>query len=219
MKYCCKNILDQELQDEHKIIKAKIEAFLNNPSEILAKYVNNQNHDIIAQIIAYHKLGDSKKSLELFTNLSNYDNLYIQELKGQILYEAGFPKESVKIFAKLIKSLPQEILIKIQFAGSVISANDSSKYQLAIDELNKALIIEKENIMAWDFLAKLYHANQNKLMSFYALAEASLLKGEHDLSIKYAQKAQDLVTDDTNHIITLKIKELMEINNLKLKEK
>jgi len=209
--------LNAQIYSEYQIIKAKLEAFLGNPEEILEKYNQDTEQALIARIIAHHRLGESNKSLKLFEK-TNKNNPYIKELKGQILYESGQAKESMKIFLNLTKKLPNDPLLKIELAGAVISAKSQENYQRAIDELNKSILLEQENVMAWEFLAKLYHHTNNKLMSFYALAESSFHKNNYDLSIKYANKAKELLKNDSNPNLLLKIEELIKVNNKKIKE-
>ena len=97
----------------------------------MAEYNLENDIGVLANIIAMHRVGKSKEAIKLFDRFSTIDP-YLIELKGQIYYESGMAKQAIKEFNKADKLMPNEALIKIQLARSIISAKEKAQYDEAI---------------------------------------------------------------------------------------
>ena len=196
---------------EFNIIQAKIEAFLGDPKSILDIYQENKDADNIARAIAYHKLGNLEKSLFYIAKLKN--NIFNQELKAQILYEAGKAEQAYVIF----KDIKDEVensnyynksLIYEEYATIALAANKKDSYENIIILLEQSLEQNKNNYRGWLLLGNLYNNVKKKSLSFLALSEANLAIGRLEKAKKYAKKAKELL--DKNKESNIQLEDILE---------
>ena len=160
---------------------------------------DSNNIGIIALSIAKHRLGMSRDAIKELNKLTTYfNNPYILELKGQIYYESGEARKAFNIFTKLDKLLPDQPLIKIEYASVILSLNNKKFFPLAIEQLNTALLTEQDNIHAWKILAELYSKTDNLGLMNLSLAEVNLLLEKYKLAIQYAKKAKQILEEENN---------------------
>lgn len=191
--------LSDDIQQEYNIIKGKLTGFLEDPEQILENYDDSNNIGIIALSIAKHRLGMSRDAIKELNKLTTYfNNPYILELKGQIYYESGEARKAFNIFTKLDKLLPDQPLIKIEYASVILSLNNKKFFPLAIEQLNTALLTEQDNIHAWKILAELYSKTDNLGLMNLSLAEVNLLLEKYKLAIQYAKKAKQILEEENN---------------------
>jgi len=202
--------LNEEWLSEFLLIKVKIEAFLKDPSTILDLYDTDTELGKLAVLIAKHRLGMSDDALRIFATLKNNNTPYMQELKGQIEYESGRASAAVKTLTEVEKKLPDIALIKIELAAAIISAQNPELYDSAIDKLNTALIAERENVMGWRFLSKLYNETGNIGLSMLALAESEFFSGNYGAAIKYADRAKDELDGSGNDEALLRADDIIK---------
>ena len=198
--------LNLKMKPRLKLIIAKLTAFLEDPDKILTKYNNNNPDNWYARSIAYFKKGDIKKSLQQLDYLiNNFPNDgYLWELKGQILFESGFIKDSIISYQKAVKLQNRPYLAKIALAQSIITLNSGDKdlTDFAIDNLLDAKLVEKNNPDLFKQLAKAYSQNKNKGRAYLALAELNLLQNDEKKTLKYAKLAkEELSKDDKEGLI------------------
>ncbi len=185
--------LSPELNKQYQLIKTKLLAFLEPAEEVLRNYDTETENGKLAHIIANHRLGNSKVALKIFETLKNKADPYMQALKGQIFYESGQANEAVAVLGQVIKKLPDEALIKVQYGAAVVSSKNAKLYRQGINQLKFALITETDNVQAWNFLGQLYNRNQQEGLSFLALAEAEYIRTNYPLAIKYAERAKKIL--------------------------
>lgn len=196
--------LSYDILEEYNMIKGKLIGFLEDPEKILENYDSGTDLGIIATSVAEHRLGKSERAVRLLNLLRNSKHdPYILELKGQILYESGNSKQAFELFNKVEKLLPNQPLIKIQYASVILSLDDPQYFPIAIDKLKIALLAEKENAQAWKILAELYSKIKNHGLVNLSLAEAHLLSEKYSLAIKHAKKAIEILdkNNDSQDII------------------
>ena len=191
--------LDKGLINEYFIIKGKLIGFLQPPNIVIKNYQNNTNMDKIARAIAMHRLGNTDIAIEILNNISTPANPYITELKGQFYYESGNLKQALRIFKYVDNLLPNEPLIEIQLAATILNINDPKLFPFAIKKLHSALLKDNNNIQGWQILANLYYKTNKIALQYIALAEIKLLMQEYEKAITYANKAKK--TTDKNIII------------------
>ncbi len=177
-----------------KRASVKLNAFLDKYEVTLKKFPKSDNSVVAryARAIAYYKVPDIKKSLhEIDLLLTDYPNEpFFNELKGQILFENGRIQESIKYYNKANDFIKNSALIKISLATAQISAEDEGLLPSAINNLEQALIIEKNNVFAWRQLAIAYGRSGDLAMSNIALAEEALrLRKKQDVN-KFAELAK-----------------------------
>lgn len=194
--------VSDEILEEYNIIKGKLIGFLQEPEKVLDNYDDSNNMGIIAIAVAQHRLGRSNDAIKTLSKLNDLANTpYMLELKGQIYYESGESQKAFNIFSELITSLPDQPLIKIEYAAVILSLNNDNYFPLAIKELNSALLKEKDNFQAWKTLVELYSKTQNQGMMNLSLAEANLLSEEYGLAIRHAKKAKEILKDNSKAMV------------------
>lgn len=176
-----------------KYVVAKLTAFLEDEDKVLKYFNKNTSYHRYARSIAYFKKGELNNSLkELNFLLRKYPkNGYFHELKGQILYENGLVKESIKSYHRAIKLLPDPVLAKIAISGSVLNlkTDDVDLVNFAIKNLNQVKRKEENNPQIFQSLAKAYEKKNEMGKSYLALAEFNLLKKEYEKTKEYADLA------------------------------
>lgn len=196
-KYSDKKI-NQKLQKTMDRVLAKLEAFMENPDEILKKY-QNQNNELAnySKSIAYFKKGNSSDSLILLNEIINKNpkDGFLYELKGQILFESGQIGESILAYNQTLKLLNgiDGSQTKIAFASAILSLknDDDLLIKLAIKNLEEAKKYEEDNAFLFKQLASGYSKINDLGRSFLSLAEFNFLRGDKEKTIKYAKQAKE----------------------------
>ncbi|MDB2415013.1 M48 family metalloprotease [Rickettsiales bacterium] len=198
----------KEFAQKYATAIVKLKAFLNSTEETLQKYPEQDQtlNALYARSIAYYKRPDLLSSLNNINKLIyNYPkNPYFNELKGQILFENGKVKDSIKFYDNAISLLPGSALLKIQLATAQIATEDSSLLNNAITNLEKALLKEKRNVFAWRQLAIAYGRNGDLGMSNLALAEEAHLLGDKEALDKFIKLAQKHIKEGSPADLRLK---------------
>ncbi len=192
--------INQKLQGEMNVVIAKLEAFIENPEYILAKYHNN-NSDLAKyeKSIALFRKGQWQKSLEILDALIAANSVgelpFLYELRGQILFESGKVDEATISYDKTIKMLKTEdsSQARIAFASAILSlkTNDKDLINLAIKRLEEAKPFEEDNGFLFRQLASAYDKIGDNGRSYLALAEYNLVIGNKEKCRKYLKLAKE----------------------------
>ena len=185
------NYLNDELIDEYLIIKGKLIGFLQPANIVIENHQKDTDMDKVARAIAHHRLGKTALAIEILNTTSINKNPYIIELKGQFYYESNNLSKALKIFTYIDNILPNEPLIEIQLAATILNIDKQKLFPFAIRKLRSALLKDKSNIQGWQILANLYYKTNQIALQNIALAEIQLLIQEYDKAIKYANKAKE----------------------------
>ncbi|PCI51581.1 MAG: peptidase [Alphaproteobacteria bacterium] len=172
---------DPAIENEFKRLQAKLYGYLKPPYATLNKYpVKNQSlYAKYARAFAYHKNHEMDKALKELDELLEYypNDPFFWETKGQILFENGLVAESILPYQNAVKNLPEETLIRVALAQSLIATEDDSFLDEAIIHLKYALTRDPHNAFAWNQAATAYHRQNNEAMTYYTTAERFLLIG------------------------------------------
>jgi predicted Zn-dependent protease len=181
----------------HSIMKAKLDGFLSNPTDVLARWKADDNSEAAryARAIAYYRIPDLPNALRLIDGLitEHPDNPYYYELKGQMLFENGRVADAVAPYERAVQLKPGEPLLNIELAQVQLETNDPKLIPKARDELNAALRIETDNAEGWRFLAVAYGQSGDLGMAALALAEENMAIGNYREASLQADRAQKLL--------------------------
>jgi predicted Zn-dependent protease len=187
--------------EEHEIIKAKLEAFLNPPQQTFIKYQDKDTRFVAryARAIAYYQSGEAEKALSAIDKLieEHPDNPYLWELKGQVLFENARTAEAAVAHAKSVELKPDAPLLRINYAQSLIALNDKAKLEEALAQLGRALTVEKDNSFAWTLMAQAFEAKEMPGQARLATAEARFADGNLAEARTFAMRAREYLTKDT----------------------
>ncbi len=172
---------DPSIENDFKRLQAKLYGYLKPPYATLNRYpVKNQSlYAKYARAFAYHKqheMDNAIKELDELLTIHPSDPFF-WETKGQILFENGLVIDSIAPYRNAVKNLPEETLIRVSLAQSLIAAEDNSYLDEAITHLEFALSRDSANSFAWHQAAIAYHRKDNQPMTYYTTAERFLLVG------------------------------------------
>jgi predicted Zn-dependent protease len=185
-------IMPNYFKEQHQRMVAKLKAFLWRPDKTLNSFKGASSLDIYAKSIAYYRQADFDKALALIEVLINKEpkNPFFWEFKGQILFDAGRIRESIAPYRKAMELFPDSALLQAALAQSLLQSEDASLIKEAILYLQKALQKEKDNGLAWQYLAIAYGREKKMAPMALALAEYGLVKHEWDYAREQAVRAQ-----------------------------
>jgi predicted Zn-dependent protease len=211
--------INHELQPLMNRVLVKLEAFIDEPNEVLKKYQNkNDNNSIYASSIALYRLGKTAKSLKMLDKVikNEPNDGFLYELKGQILYESGNVKDAILAYDKAINLLldRDSSQAKIYFASAILALKnpDIDFINIAIKKINSAKKYEQNNPFLFKTLATAYHKKGDKARSMAALAQYNFLIGEFEKAQKYANDAKEKlleIKDGSVKVDILRIEDLL----------
>jgi predicted Zn-dependent protease len=201
---------------QYKMIQAKLDGFLNNPDDIIKKN-NKESLSIISNYslaIAYYRKALLGKSLLILNKMiDDYPgNPWFYELKGQILYESGKIKESIKPYEKALLISPKEPLLMVALATALNAQESRNSSIKALHLLKSSLRYDKKNSNTWFQLAIAFSGIDDLGNAELSTAERHFLTGNVKMasfhakkSLKYLQessisklRAEDILLDSKN---------------------
>lgn len=145
--------------------------------------------------IAHYRQGRIEQALAILRELQKLEpsNGYIPELRGQVLFEQGRISEAVEAYRAALKLLPEEALIHLSLAQSLLQ-NEKSSSDEALRHLLQARARGEQNTpMVHRFLAIAYGRQGKEGLAKLSLAEEALLRRDLSLAIQHATRARDLI--------------------------
>lgn len=182
-----------EFQQQHRRMLAKLHAFLDDPSLTRRRYPSGDQslEARYAEAIVQHRTAHLDKALVVIEGLiAEYPtDPYFQELKGQILFESGRPKEALQPYRKAVELLPEAPLLRVDLARVEMATNDQELLEPAIANLRASLTRERNRPFVWRQLAIALGRNGQIGESSLALAEEAMLLDKMSEARFHAGKA------------------------------
>ena len=122
---------------------------------------------------------------------------YLWELKGQVLFEAGRPKDAEPAHRRSVELKPDAPLLRINLAQTLIALNDPQKTAEATDQIKQAMSVEPDNALGWRLLAEAYDSQGHDGMARLATAEQKFYLGQMTDARVFALRARDLLKKDS----------------------
>lgn len=180
----------------HRRMQAKLDGFLQ-PEYALRKYSASDRSFTAryARAIALYRNGNPDAGIAGVDDLlkDEPENPYLYELKGQILLEHGRVREAIPAYRNAVERAPEQALLRTALAQSLLQLNDPSLLDEALRQLTVAQQREPESSYVWRLTAVAWGRKGNRGMTHYALAEEALAKGDQDLAVEQAKRAEDLL--------------------------
>ncbi|MDH5748425.1 MAG: M48 family metalloprotease [Rhodospirillales bacterium] len=187
----------EDFQTRHRIMRAKLLAFLEPKTIITGRYKETDNsiESRYARAIAYYRVPNLEKALPLVDGLiaEQPNNAYFHELKGQMLFENGRVQEALGPYTKATELMPGSALLRLGLARAQLESNNPALLQLSALNFQSALQREPRMPFAWRQLAIAYGRTNQPGMSALALAEEALLLGNQRNALYQAGKAETLL--------------------------
>ncbi len=195
------NVDSPEALAEHAIMVAKLKAFMDAPQQTFITYKENDTSypARYARAIAYYRDLQTDKALKLTDALlADYPNdPYLWELKGQILFVAGRPKEAEPAHERSVALKPNASLLQLNLGQTLIAEEDPKKLDEAIDHLQKGLNLERDNSLGWWLLAQAWDQKGDAGRARLATAEQNFWLGQMKDARVFAMQARNLLPRDS----------------------
>ncbi|MEP1143565.1 MAG: M48 family metalloprotease [Henriciella sp.] len=184
---------DPIVEKQFDMMKAKLVGFLEPPARVFRDYppTDTSKPARYARSISAMQVADLGTALKEIDSLieEEPENPYFHELKGQILFETGKPADSVDPLLEANRLLPENSLLQVSLARSLLSRSDPGDAEIAEEALRDALIAEPNNAFAWTQLAIVFEQQDNRPMAQVATAEAAYNIGNYPRAHSFAQRA------------------------------
>ena len=191
---------DAEAMNEHAIMKAKLDGFLNPQSAVVKYAETDKSYPArYARAIAYYQLREPDKALKQIDALleEQPDNPYLWELKGQVLFEFGRIQEAEGPQRRSVELKPDAPLLRVNLGQTLIALDDDAKVDEGIAELKRALSSESDNAVAWRLLAQAYDKRGEEGLARLATAEYQFNIGDMTQARVFAMRAREKLRKNT----------------------
>ena len=185
------------IDEKYKFIQAKLIGFADPENTLISIKNNSKFNDDqknYALAIANYKSFNLKKGNELINKLiKKYPyNPYFYELKAQMLRENGFLKESLNNYLIVNKLMPNDPLVQIELAHTLLNLDSKKNLDKAIQNLEEAKKKEPENNKLWYLLSVARGKNSEMGESRYASAYSFYLKGDDAMALSFIERAKKI---------------------------
>jgi predicted Zn-dependent protease len=184
--------------EAHRRMLAKTLGYLD-PPEALRKFPDSDRSIAgrYARAWAYYRSGSIPVALSLCDQLirENPRDPYFYELKAQTLYENQRVAEAVPLYERAVALLPgrgNEIL-RFELARAQLGMNRPDMDREAVRNLEAVSRFDDRNPEVWRNLSMAYNRTGNQGMTYLALAEERLSRGQGPTAIDAAERALKLL--------------------------
>jgi predicted Zn-dependent protease len=188
-----------------ELIRGKLQGFIDRPYVTLRNFPleDTSQKARYARAIAYFRTVDIDEALAEVDAMLEVepDNPYFLELRGQILFESGRVAESVVYHQRSVELAPNEPLLRVNLATSMISLPDSEDDMAnnvkAREQLQLAIKDDPENTFAYHQLAITYAREGNEGMAALSTAERYYYSGDIGGAASFANRAMHKIEKGT----------------------
>ena len=210
------------LDERFRRVKAKLIGYIADPQTVLNKFPPEDGslYAHYARAYAYHKRGDPAKADAETMALVRAEpgDPYFQEMRGQILLEAGRPREALGPLRAATEGSRNNPLIATTLGHALIATEDKANFVEAERVLRQAVQRDDDNPFAWYELGTVYERNGDQARAALATAEQASLTGETGRAVASARvalagipantpdwiRAQDILLTGQNELATKK---------------
>ncbi len=185
---------DPAIEERFQRVRAKLYGYLAEPRDVLIAYPETMTGvpARYARAYAWHKDSQLEKArAEADALLAQApDDPYFLELKGQILLEAGKPREALEPLRRATRLTGNQPLIATLFGHALIATEDKGNFAEAQDVLKAAVARDRENPFAWYQLGVVYATNGDLPRARLASAEQQVMEGRMGEALASARTAE-----------------------------
>ncbi len=187
--------LPPDLQRAHARMVAKLEGFLGEPMEVLARRSGPSFEDRYARAVATFRRGDTDRALELVHGLQAEvpGDPHLHELEGQILFESGRIEAAVPAYREALAGAPEAALVRFGLARALLELHEPASMEEAVAHLREVVRLEPENAFAWRFLGIAEGRLGHEARASLALAEHAVLTRKPDDAQLHLRRARQHV--------------------------
>lgn len=182
-----------EFEVMYKRMIAKLTGFMEPFNTTMSKYPDTDTsvEAKYARAIAYYRVPNLPRALSEIDGLLKEfpQDVYFNELKGQILFENGKVKEAIPFYQKAVSLMPNAQLIRVELAKALLALEKDDVLNDAIMHLQRSVSQDNSHSDAWRLLASAYGRKGDMGMSYLALAEEALLQNKPEAASQQAKQA------------------------------
>ena len=195
------------LDPEFTRIQTKLYAFTMPPALTFTRYPDSD----YAHAIAHYKAGNTKRSFTLLEKLIKQapDDIFLSELYGQFLFEAGEGKKAFPYYFKALEARPFDFLIAYGTFLAAVEADDKKDLQKL--ELYIPTLLKEPSATTYRLYARFYEKLGKKAHMAYGMAEYMAMSRNLDQARAWIAKAK--TEKDATEALKLKIQDLDDILN------
>ncbi len=184
---------DPALEERFRRVKAKLMGYAMPPEQTLRAYpaANQSIYARYARAYAYHKAGYPDKADAESAALvrARPDDPYFQEVRGQILLEAGKPQDALGPLRAATEGSRYSPLIATTYGHALIATEDRANYPEATRVLRTAVARDDDNPFAWYQLGTVYELTGDTARAALATAERASMTGDSRTAASSARYA------------------------------
>ena len=181
------------IEARYAMVRAKLDGFIDRPEATLRRHAATDQAAPAryARAIALHRSGRRAEAIALIDGLirERPSDPYLQELKGQVLFESGQLRAALVPYAAAARLAPQEALIRMAHGRALIETGDAASLRLAVRELEAAVAQDRETAFAWRLLATARGRAGDGAGADLALAEEAMLLSDFTAARMLATRA------------------------------
>jgi predicted Zn-dependent protease len=214
---------DPKLEERFKRVKAKLMGYVMDPGRTLAEYPPSDQsvYAHYARAYAYHKAGypDKADAESAALIVRAPDDPYFQEIRGQILLEAGRPVDALTPLRAATEGSRHNALIATTFGHALIATEDKANYDEAIRVLRAAVNRDDQNPFAWYQLGTAYERTGDTARAALATAERASMTGDSRTAVSSARYALANIPNSSSDWLRAQDIAMTEQNELDAKKK
>jgi predicted Zn-dependent protease len=178
-----KDKLSPEIDERHARMQAKLFGFMRPPAQVMSRYMGDDVPARYARAVAYYRSSDLTQALPLIDGLlaEQPDDPYFNELKGQMLFEAGRIDEARAAYRRASTLAPDSPLLRADYARTLLAGTPSeAERKEAITLLERASQQDPSYNVSWRLLAEAYGKENRPGDAHLALAEEAAMRDDAD---------------------------------------
>lgn len=173
-----------------QMIKAKLDGFLEPPTQTFRKYAANDPSAPAryARAIAEYRTGQTANAVAGLDTLiaEQRGNPWLLELKGQILFESGRAKEAIVAYRDSTRIGSEQPLIRTALARAMVESNDPQLIRPALAELQRALDRDRDDPETWRLAGRAWGMMNDLGQANLALAEEAMINDDIPMARRFA---------------------------------
>lgn len=189
------------LEERFRRVKAKLLGYVAEPSRTLAEYPETDQslYAHYARAYAYHKGGypDKADAEAAALIVAQPHDPYFQEIQGQILLEAGKPRQALGPLRAATEGSRSNPLIATTYGHALIATEDKANLPEAIRVLRIATQRDDDNPWAWMQLGTAYEQSGDSARAALATAERAQMTGDQRTAVQSARYAMANIPANT----------------------
>lgn len=180
----------------HKRMVAKLDGFIDPGRTLQRIKADDPTFEArYARAIALYRRARLAEALPIVEGLLGEEpnNPFLHELRGQMLFENGRIAEAIPSYRQAVTLKPDTDLLRIGLAHALLEGGDAKVVDEAIEHLNRALAVDREEPFTWRLMAVAQSRKGNEAQTTLALAEQAMLSGDVGTARAQAERAGSML--------------------------